>query len=335
MNEEILSQFNEADVREEIMAPLLRRLEYQTGTENNIIREQHLRYNKSSLGRKNNQKDWPLRGKADYICEAKSLIRWTVETKPPDREISLDDIEQAYTYARHPEVRAVYFCLCNGRELRVYQTADAPTAEPLLCLKCEDIDNSFHAIKSLLSPDSIIKNHPKFVPDFGQPLGQNLKSLARITGGNIVLDRIQPNLPGFTGYTIFITEGAIQRDDSGCLTAFLDTLSPFEPLQKLNERLDLAKFEMQSSDSVFSVEDSKPTIFQSTKTMCLAKGERLYNFMTGDEVVLTSNLTCKCEVSAKGILKESVFIGDFQAKYDYLEFDTKISIDGKFEIHIA
>ena len=64
-------EFNETDVREEIIAPLLRRLGYSSRTDNNIIREQPLRYAKSFLGRKNPSKDPELRGVADYILEAK------------------------------------------------------------------------------------------------------------------------------------------------------------------------------------------------------------------------------------------------------------------------
>ncbi|MBU6475326.1 MAG: hypothetical protein KGQ70_05120, partial [Alphaproteobacteria bacterium] len=44
------STLSEADIREEIVAPLLKSLGYRSGTENNIIREQTLRYPHISLG---------------------------------------------------------------------------------------------------------------------------------------------------------------------------------------------------------------------------------------------------------------------------------------------
>jgi hypothetical protein len=43
---------NEADIRAEIIDPLLRFLGYQSGTEFNIVREHTLRYPHKSLGRK-------------------------------------------------------------------------------------------------------------------------------------------------------------------------------------------------------------------------------------------------------------------------------------------
>jgi hypothetical protein len=90
---------------------LLRYLGYRSGTSANVIREQSLslRYPKASLGRKNPKKDPELRGRADYICKIDDSVQWIIEAKPA-QDITINDIEQAYTYANHPEVRAVYFC---------------------------------------------------------------------------------------------------------------------------------------------------------------------------------------------------------------------------------
>lgn len=335
MNKRDWSQFGEADVREEIIAPLLLRLNYQTGTDNNIIREQSLRYDKSYLGHKKPNKDWPLRGKADYICEVKKKIRWTIEAKSPSREISTEDIEQSYTYARHPEVRAVYFCICNGRELKIYQTADAPGTKPILSLKYEDFDNSFHAIESLLGPDSILRNHPETTPDFGQPIGPGLRSLVRITGGRVVFQTCSPDLPMFKGYTVFVISGAVQRQASVGLVAFLDTLSPYESLQRLNERLGIDKFEITSSDPVLSTDERRPTIFQSEHTVFFAKGEVMPNFLTGTEIRLPTNLTCKVKTLAEGVLKNNIFTGKFQAIYFYQESGLNFSMHGEFEIQVV
>lgn len=329
------SQFGEADVREEVIAPLLLRLNYKTGTDNNIIREQPLRYDKSYLGHKSPHRDWPLRGKADYTCEVKKKIRWTIEAKSPSGQISTEDAEQAYTYARHPEVRAVYFCICNGRELNVYQTADAPGTKPILSLKYEDFDISFRAIESLLGPDSILRNHPNITPDFGQPIGPGLRSLVRITSGKVVFHTCSPELPMLKGYTIFVVNGAVQRQVSKGLLAFLDTLSPYESLQRLNERLGLARFEIASNDSVISTDETRPTIFQSEHTVFLAQGEVIPNFLTGGNIQLPSNLTCKVKTLAEGILKDTIFSGNFQARYFYKETDLDIAMRGKFEIHVA
>ena len=98
-------RMNEADVREEVLAPIIRILGYRTGTEFNVIREQGLRYSKLYLGRKNPSKDPELRGKADYILEIRDRVRWVLEAKAPCVDIAANDIEQAWSYANHPLIR--------------------------------------------------------------------------------------------------------------------------------------------------------------------------------------------------------------------------------------
>ena len=118
---------NETDIREEIVAPLLRILGYRSGAENNVIREQPLNYPKSFLGRKKGS-DPILRGGANYICEIQKQVRWVIEAKSPDAAIGLESEEQSWSYANHPEIRAVYFCLANGKEFKIFQTNRGPEA---------------------------------------------------------------------------------------------------------------------------------------------------------------------------------------------------------------
>ena len=94
------SDAGEVDVREDLLAPLLRRLGYERNGQHNLRREMPLRYPNNFLGRKK-KKDSPLLGFADYVLEANGQVRWTLEAKPP-LPITQDDLEQAFSYARHP-----------------------------------------------------------------------------------------------------------------------------------------------------------------------------------------------------------------------------------------
>jgi type I site-specific restriction endonuclease len=94
---------SEAAVREEISAPLLRELGYRSNTENDIRYEVNLRYPKDFLGLKKDT-DPPLRGKADYVCKAGGRVAWVIEAKSSEADITAEAVEQAYTYARHPEI---------------------------------------------------------------------------------------------------------------------------------------------------------------------------------------------------------------------------------------
>ncbi|MGJ7536168.1 MULTISPECIES: hypothetical protein [unclassified Variovorax] len=47
----VFDAMNEADVREEVIAPLIKAMGYRTGTENNVLRELSLTYSRVQLGR--------------------------------------------------------------------------------------------------------------------------------------------------------------------------------------------------------------------------------------------------------------------------------------------
>jgi len=147
-------QMNETDVREDIITPLLEKLGYKKGTEFDILREVSLRYPKNILGRKK-KTDPPIRGEADYICFVKDKICWVIEAKSPDVEIGIDDLEQAYSYACHQEIRATYYCLCNGRTISFYETMKGLIDEPLLTVNYEDLTDGFQKISNLVSPDAL------------------------------------------------------------------------------------------------------------------------------------------------------------------------------------
>ena len=327
-------KFNETDVREEIIAPLIRKLGYQSGTSNNVIREQPLRYPHIFIGRKDFKKDPILRGKADYILEAGS-VRWVIEAKAPDVAIDVDAIEQAYTYANHPEVRAVYFVLCNGRTLIIYQTNMGPTAQKILELKYEDFDAHFHKLSNLLSPTSIISNHPQVVPDPGIPIGNGLRSVARVTNGLIGYHSSSINMPALTQMQTSIFGGGIERDENGHLVALFTTIAPTRSIQQLNERLGLTKIEMFSQDSCIPSDKLKPTIFRLDQTATFPEGERLLDINTWQEVQLPCNMTCRVIAEASGYLEKNRFFGTFNSDLDYKNLNQQISLKGTFEIFVA
>lgn len=128
---------NETDVREEIATPFLAALGYERGTPNDIIREPTLTYGRQYLGRKK-PTDPPLRGRADYILRVLGAGSWILETKAPHESIDADTIEQAISYARHPEVAAFYAVILNGVRITVHRTTQVSTESPLVDLPISD-----------------------------------------------------------------------------------------------------------------------------------------------------------------------------------------------------
>ncbi len=327
---------NETDVREVIIAPLIEKLGYQTGGENSVLREQSLRYPRQFLGRKNQRKDPELRGKADYILTAQDRITWVIEAKAPEVQISIDDIEQAWTYANHPEVRAVYFVVCNGRMLSVYQTNSGANAPPTLSLRYEDFDDKFHVIENLLGPVALIREYPEMRPDLGKPIAEGLRSIASIPSGVIQYNSNNLNIRTLSELRIAVTDGAIERDEgSSGLIIYLKTSVPFRSLQDLNERLGMSEFEMQSTDSVLSTNPDQPTVFTYNKSIILPAGEKLLDITTWNEVTLPLNIICHVKVSANGYYSNGLLSGEFENVMQYSHAPISIKTVGSFQFRIS
>ncbi len=323
---------NETDVREDVIAPLVNQLGYKTGSENNIIREQSLRYPKISLGRKDQRKDPELRGKADYILEVGSRLRWVIEAKAPAVAIDTDSIEQAWTYANHPEIRAIYFVLCNGRTLSIFRTPEGPNTGAVLSLSYDKFDSQFQMLAGLLSPEALVRDFPSIKADGGLPIAPGLRSLARIANGLIRFERNSLGLGPLNEIQLGISGGSVERDENGKLIAFLETVAPMRSLQEVNERLGLAKFEMVGADSVLSTNAQSPTVFSYRNVIILPAGEEVLNLLTWSRVSLPTNVTCHVEAEARGAYRERLFSGVFATRY---EFGISLDVSGSFEIHLA
>lgn len=329
------NNLNETDIREEIIAPLIRRLGYRSGTNNNVVREQSLRYPRLFIGRKNSKKDPILRGSADYILEAGLTVRWVIEAKAPDVDIDIDVIEQAYTYANHPEIRAVYFVLCNGKRFVVFQTNQAPQTKPLLDITYNDFEESYHLIAGLLSPESILRDHPKLELDVGQPIGNGLRSVVRITNGIIGYHGCSLNMAVLREMQTGISGGAVERDENNQLVAYLTTIAPTRSMQNFNQRLGLTSFEMYSKDAYVSSDPSKPTTFRSDLRVSIPAGERILDISSWREISLPCNVTCQVITEASGCLNGNRFHGKFLTSMNFTNFGQVIRLDGEFEIFVA
>lgn len=247
---------NETDVRETIVRPLLERLGYRHGTEANIRTEMTLRYDRAFLGRKNAKKDPPLVGRADYICELISFSKWVVEVKAPGEEIDRDAIEQAHTYAAHPEIAASHFIVTNGRQFHLYQTSRL--SDPVLRWNFEEQEEKFLLIFNIVGPEAMRKRALLGVSDPGKPLGQGVASRAAITGGEITYNynaTKNPLLPleTLSGMQLAITGGSVMRIQDGRIKAHIYIASAAPMYKELNEILGVRDgYEFYSSSEYIS-----------------------------------------------------------------------------------
>jgi hypothetical protein len=334
-----ISHFTETDVREALITPILDRLGYRSGTANDIRRELTLRYPQNFLGRKKPATDPAMRGRADYVCEIDKRIRWIIEAKPP-QSITPDDIEQAYTYARHPEIRAQYFAVCNGYELRLYGTDLSPQADPLLTIDPRVFDESARQLNGLLAPDRMRRKFADVADSTLPAIGPGLQSFAQIVGGETVFEKCTPDIPAMTGMVATVTGGSIQRDDSGGLLAYIITLVPFTPLQRLNEKLGLSAIEVLCPDSSLSIDALNPSRFDRTMNVILPRGERILNMANWKEEVLAVGINCKLQFSGAAVLAGKQVTGQFSAHYFYVlqlpgAPSLSVNMNGRFRLVLS
>ncbi|MBA7655430.1 hypothetical protein ES703_63334 [subsurface metagenome] len=119
------------------------------------------------------------------------------------------------------------------------------------------------------------------------------------------------------------------------MEAYIETLVPFQSLQKLNQRLGLHSMILISEDQVLSNDPARPTSFSSTTETILPQGEKVLNLNTWQEVILQCNIPVRAETNGVGVLNGHIFSGQFQARLDYPSLSLQITLDGVFQVHLS
>lgn len=155
-------EFKEDSVREVVILPILTRLGYSPSGVSRVVRSKALVHPFIYAGTRKH----PVTIIPDYTLfhEGKPVL--VLDAKcPAENILNRENIQQAYSYAIHPEIRCQHFSLCNGKALSVYCVDQA---EPLLFLPFEEFENKWATIEKYLAPrflaEPILRN---FAPDLG------------------------------------------------------------------------------------------------------------------------------------------------------------------------
>jgi hypothetical protein len=275
-----LSRMNETDVREIIVRPLIQRLGYSPGTDNNVRTEVPLRYSARVLGHKKPARDHAMRGFADYVCEVVSYGRWTIEVKAPGVELDQEAWEQAFSYASHPEIAAAHFMLTNGRKFQIFSMLEPRVA----VLEWDYGDENAHwvNIQNVLGPSQIRSRFAREQRHTGQALAIGLGASATLVGGWLEYaeyDSEDPNvsalLQQFTGTRASVERGQVCRDDAGLIRAHLVLAGPAAIWDEFNRAAGVEGYDFFTADEYISQDAERPTILQSLTTFGLPAGHSL------------------------------------------------------------
>lgn len=314
---------NETDVREIIVRPLLARLGYAHGTQANIRTEQTFRYGKAFLGRKSPGKDPDLVGRADYTLEVIGHGRWVTEVKAPSESLTRDVVEQAHTYAAHPEVAALFFLVTNGREFRLYRTSSLDM--PVMAWSFDETEEVFLAVSNLISPDAIKRKMALMAADPGKPLGQGVASTVRIIGGFVRYEDHVSNHPLLgaeyvNGLELPITGGEVRRGEDGRLHAQLKMAKTAPLIGALaDEPGREVVYDFYASDEYVSIDVNHPTIFQNLYDRRVAAGTSMA--VPGlQNVTMPFGFRNLARTEAIGFIEGDTFKGTMQIAYE-ITFD--------------
>lgn len=219
-------EFKEDSVREEIIIPIINELGYSSQKPNQIIRSRNLLHPYVAIGSKRKE----IYIMPDYLFEVAGKPAWILDAKSPNEAISKSKhVEQAYSYAIHPEVRVKFFALCNGKEFVLYNIEHI---EPLLKFKIESLPLYWGDVKRLLSPSTVF-DHSQLV--IKKDLGLHLKRL----GFDQLESLVFPNVPitqiGQLDPDLFTIAGAVKENGESYVVSFdfgqhaFNQLNPFIP----------------------------------------------------------------------------------------------------------
>lgn len=152
--------FKEDSVREELILPILKRLGYSASPPNQICRSVPLEHPYVYIGSQQKK----IHIYPDYLLKAGDKVTLILDAKGPREQISEGkNVEQAYSYAIHKDVRSDYFALCNGYEFTLFHISSWPYT---LKFSLKEIDNHWNQLARLVGTEAI-KKEAIFYPDLG------------------------------------------------------------------------------------------------------------------------------------------------------------------------
>lgn len=205
-------EFKEDSVREEIVLPIIKELGYSPNKPNQIIRSRNLLHPFVSIGSQK-KKIYII---PDYLFEIDQKPAWILDAKSPTESIIKSaNVEQAYSYAIHSEIRVKFFALCNGKEFVLYTIDEI---EPLLHFEMQALPLFWGSLKKILSPESVLtKDNLEYAKD----LGLHLKRLGFDKLESLIFPQVPvTNISQLGGNMFTINAGSITIDKSQYVATF-------------------------------------------------------------------------------------------------------------------
>lgn len=166
-----------------------------------------------------------------------------MRSKPPHEALNLETVQQAHTYAAHPEIGATFILITNGRRFELYRTGMLD--EPLLAFEHAALETQVLPLFDIVGPDAIRKLSKLVRVDSGKPSGRGLASQVAISGGLITYeehDSTTPFVPRemIEGLTLPVVGGKVNRLGDGRIHAYVEVARAAALLRDFNKMVGAA-----------------------------------------------------------------------------------------------
>jgi len=158
LSEKDFANWNETEVRESFIFPLLNLLGYKKDQDYDVTSEKNIKLNPlfQQIGSKSS--------KLDYICSVRKNKFWIIEaksgyrkTKGTKSDIGEKDIRQAYFYSLLPEINCPYFIVTNGWYINFYKRDEiGENLEPILSIPHNSLPEGFLELDSYIGSTQIL-----------------------------------------------------------------------------------------------------------------------------------------------------------------------------------
>ncbi|MBI1330476.1 MAG: hypothetical protein GC166_11320 [Alphaproteobacteria bacterium] len=307
------------------------------------------------LGRKKSA-DIPLPqgGAADYMLTVAGAGRWILETKPPNQKISIDDIDQTISYARHPEVSGHYAAVLNGQRFLLFFSTQTSNDKPILDLEVTTGETLAQRVMGLLSPLAIRRDCTPPVVDLRAPLAPGFRGDAKIVGGRNthvgneietdfplpapVLQNLKSQTAKIVGMSSTARGGRIWRDEASRIRVQISWYPPHDDMKPMLQAAHLDEFEYVCLGESISTDSAMPSVFDILASYELRRGQPTYDLLQWKASDLGFDMDVILQGQATGYLASTEFSGtaNFQsiARIGSMPFQIVTHFTTKFAFQI-
>ena len=223
------TNYKEQDIREEVIAPIVKLLGYEKNSDYEVEREESYKTNELfiKIGSRERQK-------LDYLCNIRKNNFWLIEAKNGEsKEISQEQLEQAYFYSIHPKVNCRYFAVTNGWLFNLYDRNkflsddNSDIFTPIFSIKHTELEPNFYKLYEYLGASNII---------FNVKSECLLKEIEKTLSAEVYLKRLEyfensvKNVVKKSEREVYRNIGKLEEESDKKYEEYLRSLKPFEIL---------------------------------------------------------------------------------------------------------